>query len=85
MSTETKVGVVEKFFAKPSVAAVKLEDSLSVGDTIHFKGSTTDFSQKVDSMQIEHATVQIADKGASIGIKVSDRVRPNDQVFKVVD
>lgn len=84
MSEEIKIGVVEKFFSKPSVAAVKLEGTLGVGDTVHFKGSTTDFSQKIDSMQIEHASVQKADSGASIGIKVSDRVRPNDQVFKVV-
>jgi hypothetical protein len=84
MSTEIKIGIVEKFFSKPSVAAITLSDGeLSVGDTIHFKGATTDFSQTVDSMQVDHLGVDKAPKGSSIGIKVKDRVRPNDTVFKV--
>ncbi len=81
---EVKIGMVEKFFSKPSVAAIDLTDgSLKVGDTIHIKGHSTDIQQVVESMQIEHASVETADKGASIGIKVTDRVRPHDVVFLV--
>ncbi|MBI5253725.1 MAG: translation elongation factor-like protein, partial [Euryarchaeota archaeon] len=57
--------------------------TLSVGDNIRIKGATTDFEQKVESMQIEHASVQKAESGTSIGIKVKDRVRPNDVVYKI--
>lgn len=86
MSEETKVGTVQKFFAKPSVAAVNIEDGeVKVGDTLHFKGVTTDFEQKIDSMQVDHKDVDTAKKGDSIGIKVKDRVRENDEVFKITD
>lgn len=81
---ETKVGVIVKFFAKPSVAAIELTDgSIKVGDTIHVHGHSTDFQQQIDSMQIEHASVTVAEKGASIGIKVKERVREHDVVYLV--
>ncbi|OHD63114.1 MAG: hypothetical protein A2176_08415 [Spirochaetes bacterium RBG_13_51_14] len=81
---EQKIGVVVKFFTKPSVAAIELTDGLlKVGDTIHIHGHSTDFQQRVDSMQIEHTVIQTADKGASIGIKVKDRVREHDVVYLV--
>ncbi|HOT44458.1 MAG TPA: translation elongation factor-like protein [Spirochaetota bacterium] len=81
---EQKVGIVIKYFAKPSVAAIELtEGSLKVGDTIHVHGHSTDFQQQVDSMQIEHASVTAADKGASIGIKVKERVHEHDIVYIV--
>jgi translation initiation factor IF-2 len=81
---EVKVGIVSKFFAQPSVAAIELTDgSIKVGDTIRIKGHSTDMQQTVESMQIEHAGVIAADKGASIGIKVKDRVRPHDIVYVI--
>ena len=81
---EIKVGTVVKYFAKPSVAAINLSDGpLKVGDTIRIKGHSTDIEQVVDSMQIEHAQVTAAEKGASIGIKVNDRVREHDVVYVV--
>ncbi len=83
MADETKVGVVSKFFAKPSVAAINLEGEIKVGDILHFKGVTTDFEQKIDSMQIDNAAVEKAGVGQSVGIKVKDRVRENDEVFKL--
>jgi selenocysteine-specific translation elongation factor len=84
--SEEKVGVVEKFFAKIDVAAVTLTSgSVEVGDTLHFSGHTTDFTQKVESMQIEHDQVERAETGQSIGLRVRERVRSNDEVFKVVD
>ena len=81
--TEKEAGEVSSFFSQISVAAIKLSAPLSVGDKIHVKGHTTDFHQKVSSMQIEGKSVAKAKKGDHIGIKVSDRARPNDKVFLV--
>ena len=83
---EEKIGFVEHYFDKISVAAISLTDGgLAVGDTIHIKGHTSDFEQAVDSIQIEHEKVETAKPGDSIGIKVSERVRVNDEVLKVVE
>lgn len=83
---EKKVGVVIKFFGKISVAAIRLtDDALKVGDTIHIKGHTTDLTQTVRSMQIENQGVEEAAPGADIGIKIDDRVRENDAVYKVIE
>ncbi|MBN1829179.1 MAG: translation elongation factor-like protein [Deltaproteobacteria bacterium] len=80
---EEKVGEVVKFFTKPSVAAVKITaGELAVGDTIKFMGHTTDFEQTVDSMEVNNQQVARAVPGDFIGIKVSDRVRPGDEMFK---
>lgn len=84
MAEEVKIGEVTHYFGKISVAAIKLTDGgLKVGDTIHIKGHTSDFTQTVDSIQIEHNKVTEAKKGGSIGIKVSEHVREKDEVFKV--
>jgi translation initiation factor IF-2 len=80
---EQQVGIINEFFARINVAGVELSDTMRVGDTIHIKGHTTDFEQTVDSMQIEHDTVEAATAGQAVGIKVQDRVRQGDQVFKV--
>jgi len=82
---ESQVGSVTHFFKKIGVAIVELTDSLLVGDTIHISGHTTDLSQKVDSMQMEHQNVEKAEKGQTIGLKVTDEVREKDLVFKVTD
>ena len=82
---EEKVGEVVKFFGKISVAAITLSGTLKVGETLRFIGHTTDFSQKVDSMQIENQSVETAKAGDDIGIKVSDRVRPGDSVYRVTE
>jgi translation elongation factor EF-Tu-like GTPase len=83
---EKKVGEIMKFFGKINVAAIKLsEGSLKVGDTIHIVGHTTDVTQTIDSMQIENKNVQEAGSGADIGIKVKDRVREHDVIYKVVE
>lgn len=82
---EEKVGEVVKFFAKPSVAAVKVtEGQLKVGDTIKFTGHTTDLSDTIDSIEVDNKKVEKAEAGEFIGIKVSGRVRPGDEVFKVI-
>jgi translation elongation factor EF-1alpha len=65
------------------VAVVELTDKLSVGDMISVEGPSTNFQQKIDSMQIEHKNVKTAKKGDSIGLKVIDRVRETDSVYKI--
>ena len=80
---EKEIGKVFIYFSQAGVAAVKLSGSLKVGDEIQFKGHTTDFKQKVSSMQVEKKEVKTAGKGDSVGIKVSNRVRPNDKVLLV--
>jgi putative protease len=79
-----EVGKVTHLFSKISVAVVELTAPLSVGDKIRVQGPTTDFEQTVQSMQIEHESVKTATKGQSIGLKVNERVRENDTVYKVV-
>ncbi|MBP1723416.1 MAG: collagenase [Deltaproteobacteria bacterium] len=83
---EQKIGEVIKFFSKPSVAAIKVtEGVLNVGDRIKFKGHTTDFEDQVQSMQVDNKPVEKAEAGALIGIRVKDRVREKDLVYKVTD
>ena len=83
---EKKVGEVIKFFGKINVAALRLsEGSLKVGDKVHIVGHTTDVTLTIDSMQIENKNVQEAGPGADVGIKVKDRMRENDIVYKVVE
>jgi selenocysteine-specific translation elongation factor len=81
---EVEIGAVSDFFAHPVVAGVDLTGNLSVGDTIHISGHTTDLEMVVESMQIDNSAVTEAGAGDSIGIKVCDRVRRGDKVFKVV-
>ena len=81
---EEKIGIIEHFFTNISVAAIKITDGeLKVGDTIHIVGAHTDFKQKVDRMEIERSPIEIAKPGDAIGIKVKDRVREHDVVYKV--
>jgi len=81
---EQLVGIVAKFFAKPSVAAVKVtEGSIKKGDVLRFSGHTTEFTQDVTSMEVNNQPVEEAGAGDFIGLKVKDRVRENDKVYKV--
>ena len=77
-----KVGRVSHFFGRINVAILELTDTVSVGNQIFIKGPTTDLEQTIDSMEIEHAKVQKAEAGQSIGMKVNARVRENDIVYK---
>jgi putative protease len=81
---EEKIGEVVKFFAKPSVAAVKIiSGELKAGDKVKFTGFTTDFELTIESMEVNNQKVEKAVSGDYIGLKVTDRVRPGDEVFKV--
>jgi len=78
-----EIGRVSHYFSKISVAVIELTAPLAVGNRILIKGSTSDLEQAVDSMQIEHENVQRAGAGQSIGLKVKERVRENDVVYKI--
>jgi putative protease len=81
---EEKIGIVEHFFTNISVAAIKITDGeLKIGDTIHIIGAHTDVTQHVDRMEINRAPIQIAKPGDAIGIKVTEKVREHDIVYKM--
>lgn len=85
MAEEKEIGVVTHYFGKADVAAIKItKDTLSPGDTIHIKGHTTDLTQRVVSIQVDHKPIEKAKRGNEIGIKVKDHVRENDIVYKVI-
>jgi putative protease len=80
------VGMIVKFFAKPSVAAIEITNgSIKTGDLLRYKGHTTDFTEEVTSMEIDNQQVDEAKVGDLVGIKVKERVRENDKVYRVMD
>ncbi|MFP4117137.1 MAG: EF-Tu/IF-2/RF-3 family GTPase [Candidatus Aenigmatarchaeota archaeon] len=81
--SEEKIGEVDHYFTDISVGIVDLSGKLKIGDKVHFKGATTDFTQKVKSMEIDREDVEEAGPGDVIGMKVKERVREEDEVFKV--
>jgi putative protease len=83
--SEVKVGKVTHYFDRLGVAVFEITDGeLKVGDTVHVVGHTTNFTQPIDSMQVEHQAVPSASVGQSVGIKVKSHARQHDEVFKVV-
>ena len=78
-----RIGEVTHFFDKISVAVIVLTDTLRVGDTVHLLGRATDFTQEVQSLQIEHQPVTEAGAGQEVAMKVAQRVHPHDAVFKL--
>ena len=83
---EEQVAVIVKFFAKPSVAALEVTNGIiNVGDVLKYKGHTTDFTEEITSMEIDNQAVVEAKVGDLIGVKVKERVRENDKVYKVVE
>ena len=82
---EEKIGFVSNYYSKISVVAVEMTaGTVSLGDTLHFLGHTTNFESKVDSMQIEHKSVTEAKQGDSVGVKISEKARRGDKVYKIV-
>jgi hypothetical protein len=78
-----RIGLVTHYFGEPSVAVIKLESgTLRVGDTIHIRGHTTDFEQRVDSLQVDHAPVMEVGPKDDFGMKVAGHVREHDVVYK---
>jgi putative protease len=82
---EVEIGKVTDFFAKPVVAGVELSGTLKIGDKIHITGSTTDMELTIESMQIERVNITEGKPGDLVGIKVPDRVRRGDKVYKVTE
>jgi putative protease len=83
---EEKIGVVTHYFGNIGVAAIRITGGeLHIGDTIRIKGHTSDFTQIVDSMQMEHSSVTTARPGDEVGLKVSEYTREHDTVYKIVD
>lgn len=81
---EEEIGKITHFFSKINVGVLEItKGNVRVGDTIHIKGHTTDYYQKVQSMQVEHASVESAEEGMEVGLKVESPVREGDAVFKV--
>lgn len=82
---EIEIGTIADFFARPVVAAVELTGELKIGDKIRIHGHTTDMEFVVASMQIHNQDVTAAKAGDAVGLKVTDKVRHGDKVFKVTD
>lgn len=81
---EEEVGIITHYYSKIGVAVIKLtRNSLKVGQTIHIQGSSTDFTQQISSMQIEHKNIDEAKRGDEFGLKVSEKVREGDRVYPV--
>jgi putative protease len=79
-----KVGLVTHYFSRPKAAVVRIEKgTIAIGDTLQFLGKTTNFKQRVESLQIDRKPIQEARKGQEIGLQVKARVRSNDQVYKL--
>jgi translation initiation factor IF-2 len=79
-----EIGIVSHYFAKISVAVVELKDTLRAGDRILIQGDTSNFEQTVESMQIEHENIESAGAGQSVGLKVDQRVREGDRVYRIL-
>jgi len=82
--TEKEIGKITHYFGKISVGIIALSEPLKVGDTIRIKGSHSDFTQIVDSLQAEHKKIDMASAGESVGLRVASIVHENDRVFKVL-
>jgi putative protease len=84
MATEEKVGTVVDYYAKIGVAAIHLtEGTLQVGDQVRIQGHTTDFTQAVESLQLEHQAIERAERGGVVALRVRERVRRHDQVLRI--
>ena len=85
MAEKKLIGKITHYFSKIGVAVVELSDDITVGAKIRVEGETTSFEQVIDSMEIENKKVETATAGQSIGLKVKERVRLHDSVYKVME
>jgi putative protease len=81
---EKEIGLITHYYGHISVGIIELKDTLKVGESIHIKGHSEDFTQQIDSIQIEHAIVQEAKTGDVIGVKLAQKAHPHDKVYKVI-
>jgi putative protease len=80
---ERRVGKVAHYYSGLGVAVVEMEGELRVGDEVAIRGYTTDFTQRIESMEMEHERIEVAKRGDSIGLKVKGRVREGDLVYSI--
>ncbi|MFC1657923.1 translation elongation factor-like protein [Candidatus Omnitrophota bacterium] len=80
---EQEIGVITHYYGHINVAIIQLSDVLKLGDNLHIKGHSSDFTQEISSMQIEHKDVSEAKSGDAVGIKVNQKTHPHDKVYKV--
>jgi len=85
MGEKKAIGRITHYFSKIDVAVIELSDDIKVGNKIKIEGATTSFEQVVESMEIENKKVETATAGQSIGLKVKERVRPHDSVYKIME
>ncbi len=85
MAEKKRVGKVLHYYSNIGVAVIELEDTLKIGDKITIEGSTTNFEQEVESMQINKQPIEEATAGQQVGLKVKDKARENDIVYKIVE
>lgn len=85
MAEEKLIGKIVHYYTNIGVGIIELVEALRAGEKVHVKGSSTDFEQVVDSMQVEHQNVEAAKAGESIGVKLAEKAKENDQVFKVLE
>lgn len=81
---EKSIGKIAHYYSNIGVGIIELADKLAVGDTIHIKGATTDFEQTVESMQVEHKEIKEAKAKEAVGVKMDEKVREDDEVYKVI-
>ena len=81
MAEGKNIGTVSSYFSNAGVATIKLTGNLKIGNKILIRGATTNFKTKVESMQIEKESIKEANSGDHVGVKVPERVRPNDKVY----
>lgn len=79
------IGTVTHYFAKPRVVVIKLDVPIEVGDVLHFHGHTTDFTQEITSMEVDHEHIESAEAGSEVAIQVDERVRAHDKVYPVAE
>ena len=79
-----EVGKITHYFSKIGVAVVRVEDEIKVGDEVSIEGHSTKFKQRVESMQIDKKSIDVAKPGEAIGLKVIEKVRPGDKVYKEI-
>ena len=80
---EELIGTITHYFPKPQVGVLKLQADLELGDVLHLRGHTTDFEQRIESMQVEHSAVETAGAGTEVAVKLNERVRAGDEAYRV--
>ncbi|MFA6003268.1 MAG: hypothetical protein WC881_04295 [Elusimicrobiota bacterium] len=81
---EKEIGKITHYFAHVSAGVIALTDTLKVGDTIHVKGAHDDFTQTIESLQVDHKPIPEGKAGDQVGFKVTGKIHPHDLVFKVI-